>query len=380
MRKVGYDAQAFLSANGGTGKGVQLRNLVGPFLDRFVGFTSTEPNRSGLPLIREGFAGHNIWQLFSLPASLRRHSIDVFLAPYNVAPLFLPRGVELILVLHDTILLKGYRKPDVRGRLMDAYRRWLIPRSVARAKIVLTVSEHSRSEILRAYPGADVRVITCSIPARWFSPRGLESRAGYVLMVTSIAPHKNAMGGLRGYALYARRAGAGAKPLKVVGLGASAQPFREEMSALGVSHLVTFVPYISEEELLAMYQDAGTLLFPSFAEGFGIPLLEAMATGTPAVAARATSLPEVGGDAAWFFDPTDEVDMANALENVLGDPAVWQMLSSRGPQRAQSYHPDEVARQVREFWQEVAGMPVTQHRELPIRTTAAAELGNLPTV
>jgi glycosyltransferase involved in cell wall biosynthesis len=380
MRKVGYDAQAFLSANGGTGKGVQLRNLVGPFLDTFVGFASTEPNGSGLPLIREGFAGHNMWQQFSLPASLRRHSIDVFLAPYNVAPLLLPRHVELILVLHDTILLKGYRKPDLRGRQMDAYRRWLIPRSVARAKIVLTVSEHARSEILRAYPRTEVRVIPCSISARWFSPRSLESREGYVLMVTSSAPHKNAMGGLKGYAQYARRAGAGARALKVVGLGESAEPYRAEASALGVSHLVTFLPFISEAELLAMYHGAGALLFPSFAEGFGIPLLEAMATGTPAVAARATSLPEVGGDAAVYFDPADEVDIANVLEKVLGDPALSRSLSGRGLQRAQSYHPEAVARQVREFWQEVAGIAGTHGPELPIRETAAVELQNLPAV
>src|SRR5438477_5573181 len=164
MLKVGYDAQAFLSPNGGTGKGVQLRNLVGPFLDTFVGFASTEPNLSGLPLIREGFTGHNLWQNLSLPGSLRRCRIDLFLAPYNVAPLFLPRCVELVLVLHDTILMQGYRKPDRRSRWMDAYKRWLIPRSVARAKIVLTVSEHARSEILRAFPRADVRVIPCSIP------------------------------------------------------------------------------------------------------------------------------------------------------------------------------------------------------------------------
>jgi len=380
MIRVGYDAQAFLSQNGGTGKGVQLRNLVGPFLDSFVGFASTEPNGSGLPLIREGFAGHNMWQQFSLPASLRRHGIDVFLAPYNVAPLFLPRHVELVLVLHDTIPLKGYRKPDLRGRLMDAYRRWLIPRSVARATIVLTVSEHARSEILRAYPRSDVRVIPCSISARWFSPRGLESRAGYVLMVTASAPHKNAMGGLKGYAQYARRAGAGAQPLKVVGLGGSAEPYREEISALGVSQLVTFLPYISEEELLALYQGAGALLFPSFAEGFGIPLLEAMATGTPAVAARATSLPELGGDAVVFFDPADEFDIASALEKVLGDQDLARLLASRGLQRAQAYHPDTVARQVREFWQEVAGIAVTQSPESPIREAAPIELENLPAV
>jgi glycosyltransferase involved in cell wall biosynthesis len=141
-----------------------------------------------------------------------------------------------------------------------------------------------------------------------------------------------------------------------------------------------FLPYISEEELLAMYLGAGALLFPSFEEGFGIPLLEAMATGTPAVAARATSLPEVGGDAAVYFDPADEIDMANALEKVLGDQDLSRLLAGRGLQRAQNYHPDAVARQVRAFWQDVAGIAVTETQESPMRETAAVELENLPAV
>ncbi len=110
--KVGYDAQAFLSLNGGHGKGAQLRTLLGPFIERFIGFASTDPNHSGMPLIQEGASSYTLWQQFSLPSSLRRHHIDLFLAPYNTAPFFLPRGIDLILVLHDTILMKGFRKPE----------------------------------------------------------------------------------------------------------------------------------------------------------------------------------------------------------------------------------------------------------------------------
>ena len=384
MLKVGYDAQAFLSPNGGTGKGVQLRNLVGPFLDTFTGFASNEPNSSGLPLIREGIAGHNLWQNFSLPGSLRRHRIEVFLAPYNVAPLLLPKRVQLVLVLHDTILMQGYRKADKRGRWMDAYKRWLIPRSVARAKIVLTVSEHARSEILRVFPRADVRVIPCSIAQRWFHSRRLDERSGYLLMVTSGAPHKNATGGLRGYAEYVRRAGVNARPLKIVGLGADARPYRDLASQLDVSHLVSFLPYLSEEKLIASYQDAGALLFPSFAEGFGIPLLEAMATGTPAIVARAASLPEVGAGAACYFDPFDTSSIADALERVLSDQALRESMARRGLQRSLVYHPETVAKQVRAFWEEVAGVHVparsSHESNLPSATGAIAELENVGTV
>ncbi len=355
MLRVGYDAQAFLSPNGGTGKGAQLRNLVGPFLDTFHGFASTDPNHSGMPLIREGLAGHNLWQQFSLPGSLLRHKIDIFLAPYNVAPIRLPGRIDVILVLHDTILMKDFRKRDLRGRLMDRYRRWLIPRSVARSKIVLTVSENARSEILSAFPWANVRVIPCTIPEKWFRPYPIKSRGGYVLMVTSSAPHKNAAGGLQGYARYARRAGGNAKAIKVVGLG-NAPSYREQAANLGISHLTTFLPYVSGEELLALYQDAQALLFPSFAEGFGIPLLEAMATGTPVITARATSLPEVAGEAACYFDPANPEEIASALEKVLDNETLREDMAGRGLQRAQQYHPQVVKRQVIAFWEEVAGI------------------------
>ncbi len=375
MLKVGYDAQAFLSANGGTGKGVQLRNLVEPCLDSFVGFASANPNSSAMPFVQEGFASYTLWQQFSLPASLRRHHIDLFLAPYNVAPFYLHRSIDLILVLHDTILLKGFRKPDFRGRFMDLYRRVQIPPSVARARCVLTVSEHSRAEILRAFPRAHVRVIPCTIPASWFSAPALEARAGNVLMVTSSAPHKNALGGLKGYAEYALRAGRNARPLKIVGLSQQEPLYRETLASYGVAQLVTFLPFLSDQALLKAYQDAGALLFPSFAEGFGIPALEAMATGTPVIAARAASLPEVGGDAGDYFDPNDPDSIADALEGVLYDRAHSLEMSRKGLQRSLAYHPDLVKQQVISFWEEVAGISGTRARSAghaQIGTKAAA--------
>ena len=72
MGRVGYDGQAFLTRNGGTGKGAQLRTLLGPFIHQFTGFASTDPNFGDIPLIQEGLAGYNLWQQISLPGSLRR--------------------------------------------------------------------------------------------------------------------------------------------------------------------------------------------------------------------------------------------------------------------------------------------------------------------
>jgi glycosyltransferase involved in cell wall biosynthesis len=356
MVRVGYDAQAFLMPNGGTGKGLQLRNLLGPFIESFVGFASNAPNRSKYPLVQEGVANYRLWQQVSLPLSLTRHKIDLFLAPYNTAPLLLPPRVGLILVLHDTILMKGFRKPDLHGRFVDFYRRSQIPPSVARSRVVLTVSQHARSEILAAFPRADVRVIPCSIDAEWFRPAPLRDREGYLLMVTASAPHKNASAAIESYAAYARRAGAQARPFKIVGLSKEADPYRKKAAELGIEPMVDFLPFVTEPELRDLYRGAAAVLFPSLAEGFGIPVLEGMATGTPVIAARATSLPEVGGDAAFYFDPTNREEMAMALANVLANSRLREEMARKGLERAETFRPETVGKQVRAFWKEFAGV------------------------
>jgi glycosyltransferase involved in cell wall biosynthesis len=352
MRRVGYDGQAFLSPNRGTGKGLQLRNLLGPYLHRFTGFASNSPNPSGVSLVQEGAARYNVWQQFSLPASLRRHNIDVFLAPYNTAPFFLPSRVELLLVLHDTTLMKDFRKADLKGKLRDRYRRMQIPASVARARVVITVSQHARSEILAAFPKANVRVIPCTIDEAWFHPEPLYNRNGHLLMVTSSAPHKNALGAIEAYTGYVRRAGSQARPLKIVGLSGEAGLYRAKTESLPVE----YVPFISEAELRGLYRNAAALIFPSFAEGFGIPMLEAMATGTPVIAARATSLPEVGGDAAAYFDPQNQEEMISAMERVLSDDQLRQEMARKGLAKAEEYRPAVIGKQVVGFWQEFAGV------------------------
>jgi glycosyltransferase involved in cell wall biosynthesis len=354
--RVGYDGQAFLTQNGGTGKGAQLRTLLGPFIRQFTGFASTDPNFGDIPLIQEGLAGYNLWQQISLPGLVRRHKIDLFLAPSNTAPLRLPRKTELVLVLHDMIIMKSYQQQETRTRLLDKYRRRLIPASVARAKLVLTVSDHAREKILEAFPKANVRVISCTVQRPWFSPRALAGRAGYILMVTSSAPHKNARAGIDAFLLYARRAGSNARPLKIVGLANHADRYTLELRASGMESLIDFLPFIDEEQLRGMYQQAGALFFPSLDEGFGIPVLEAMATGTPVLTSRAASMPEVAGEAACYFDPSNVEDMASSLERVLSDVTLGERMAHQGLSRAQTYHPDRVQEKVIQLWKELASV------------------------
>jgi glycosyltransferase involved in cell wall biosynthesis len=354
MLRVGYDAQTFLCSNGGLGKGLQLRNLLGRHIESFAGFATPAPNRSGLRLIQEGASRHRIWQQVSLPNSLRRHKIDLFLAPENTAPFWMPSSVRLILVLHDMIPLRGFRQRDLKPRLMDTYLRKQIPASVSRAEVILTVSEYSRSEILRVFPDANVRVIPCTISETWFDPAPIETREDFLLMVTSSAPHKNAEGAIAGYAQYVRVAGSSAAPMKVVGLSGEVELYRSLLHDLGIADLVSFMPFLDEAELRGLYRKARAVLIPSFAEGFGIPLLEAMATGSPVLTSNVTSLPEVGGPAPFYFDPRKPAEIGSAIDSVMEDSSLQQSMASLGLLRAQDFHPSVVSKLVDDFWHEVA--------------------------
>jgi glycosyltransferase involved in cell wall biosynthesis len=352
--RVAYDAQAFLSPNGGTGKGSQLRNLLGPYSDRFVGFATKGQNHSDWPLIQGGLSRYQIWQQISLPYFLHKCGADFFLAPYNTAPLLLPKRTRLILVLHDLILLERFDVRSFRQRVNNAYRRFLIPKAVSRAQIVLTVSSYSKRRITERFPSARVKIIPCSIPQSWFveeKVRSLDERENCILAVTGGAPHKNPNGALEGYAAYVAKLGRATAPrLHLVGLSDVAAAFRRRAQALQIGDLVHIEPYLSESQLQDLYRRSRAVLVPSFMEGFGIPVLEAMASGTPVFASDATSLPEVGGPAAAYFNPYDVADMAATLGRVLGSRPKQQEMIEQGISQARRFHPDEIGHQVRAFW------------------------------
>jgi glycosyltransferase involved in cell wall biosynthesis len=352
--RVAYDAQAFLSPNGGTGKGIQLRNLLGPFAETFLGFATKGKSYTDHALIQGGIGGYRVWQQLSLPVFLERWKADYFLAPYNTAPFFIPSRTKLILVLHDGIPLGKYAGSDLRGSLDHAYRRLLATKAASRAHVVLTPSEHSKRSITERFPQANVRVIPCSIASSWFELQGrksIQERENYIFMVTASVPHKNTSGALRAYSRYVSTVGPSvAAHLRIVGLSNARERFGREAKDLGVENLVKFEPFVTDAELKDLYRSARLVLLPSFMEGFGIPLLEAMASGTPIASSNAGSLPEVGGPAPVYFDPKDIDAMASTLSKVLGNVDLQQTMSEAGLMQAQRFHPNAVQREVEEFW------------------------------
>ncbi|HEX4771133.1 MAG TPA: glycosyltransferase family 1 protein [Bryobacteraceae bacterium] len=357
--QVFYDAQAFLSRNGGTGKGIYLRNFIAPYAEEFVGLATKGFSYFDYHLVQGGFSRYHLWHQLFLPYLLRKWRPAFFLAPYNTAPLLIPKQTRLILILHDLILLNRSNVPNLAQRVDNEFRRLLIPRAVSRAHVVVTVSSYVKRQIEERFPSARIQVIPNMIAESWFvgdQCRTLTQRENYILTVTSDVPHKNNERAFEAYARFAHGTDPSSTPsLRVVGLGNSPAAYSRMAENLGIRDRIQFEPLLSESKLQNLYRSAKAVLVPSLSEGFGITVLEGMASGTPVLASGAASLPEVAGLAAEYFNPADVNSMAAALTEVLGSENRQRMMIREGLIQANRFHPDRVGRQIRSFWDELLG-------------------------
>ena len=284
----------------------------------------------------------------ALPQALEKDRIQVFFSPYYKAPLFSPCPV--VVTIHDILFLKVGRK-KLKHALFKPWARLI----ASRTRAVLTDSEHSRrdlEDILGLEPSRLVVIplgvsLRFSPEARDRSPQLLE-RLGisgrYVLNVTNFRRHKNALFLLRAYA----RMAASEPELLLVLAGRPAGSTVELEAAIdrhGLRGRVLLPGHIPDEDLPALYAGAHLFAFPSLYEGFGLPVLEAMASGVPVVCSSTSSLPEVVSDAAILVDPRDDEAWRNALVRLTRDERLRESLMRAGLERARAFSwRDSVAR------------------------------------
>ena len=263
--------------------------------------------------------------------------------PHYNAPLGF-RG-QLLVTIHDLnhILDQSYRR-TLRSWV---YARPMLRAVAARADHIFTVSEYSKQQILQ-YLGADPDKITVvyNQVAPHFFPAVSRSAARacinrlvsfsgpYVLFVGNLKPSKNVGGLLKAFALMKKRSQLPHR-LLLVGDDAHGRPLLEALTrSLGLGEFVVFVRRLGGNLLRDAYSGADLTVLPSFEEGFGLPVLESMACGTPVACSRAASLPEVAAEAAEYFDPHDIDSIATAVEKVLLSSDRRRQLQSQGRQRA----------------------------------------------
>jgi glycosyltransferase involved in cell wall biosynthesis len=268
------------------------------------------------------------WYLGALPRRAAQDGVDVLHCPSHRGPL--RSRVPLVLTLHDLAVL---RHPETFNRWTRTYGRFVFPRLARAAARVIAVSEFTAREgvELLGIDESRVRVIPHGV-AEPFTPLGPAAEGDYVLAVGTLEPRKN----LERVAEAARRAGVELRVAGAPGWGAV------EVASLG---------FVDDERLAKLYRGAACLVYPSLYEGFGLPVLEAMACGTPVVTSKGSAPAELADGAAVLVDPLDVEAIAAGTQEAL---ARREELRSAGIQRARGFTWNAAAKATAEVYREAA--------------------------
>ncbi len=282
----------------------------------------------------------------------RQPSFDLFSGPADVFhfPNFVLRPVRrgrCVITVHDVGFLRFPR--TVEPRNLQFLTRYL-PDSIRRADRVITVSEFCRSEILHFFdlPPERVAVTPLGVTPNYFRLPSIERMERlrftyklpprFILSVATLEPRKNHVTLLRAFArLLSLTRDPTLQCVLAGGNGWLYDDIYREVRALKIGDRVRFLGYVPDRDLPGLYRAAALFAFPSLYEGFGLPPLEAMASGTPVVVAAAGSLPEVCGDAALRADPGDPDALASRMADILSKPALRETLVERGRERARAF-------------------------------------------
>jgi glycosyltransferase involved in cell wall biosynthesis len=309
----------------------------------------------------ERAGNYSVLEQITVPWALRRTKVDLFHAPhYVVSPL---TACPTVVTIHDCIHL---RFPQyLPNRRAYAYARVMMMMAARRARRILTVSHASKDDILRylKVPAAKIEVIYNALDERLATPPADEAvtrvrerfqlRAPFILYAGNINPHKNIDRLIEAFAILRKRHD-GELKLLLIGDDISKYPnLRRLVHRFQLHQHVRFLGFVPDATLAVLYRLAAAFVFPSLYEGFGLPPLEAMASGTPVITSNVSSLPEVVGDAALLIDPMNPTEIADAMWRVLQDPALRSDLIRRGCARVKAFSWERSVARTREVYAEV---------------------------
>ncbi len=285
-----------------------------------------------------------IWDYISLPGALKRERIDLFWTPSYIVPFPVKcRSVATVLDLAYLTMPRAYRYTDV------LYMRLAMPGSFRRANALLCISEHTRQDLERLFPFAKPKASVTPLglhPRYRMTPRsGFDDevrsryalRQPYLFYAGSLSPRKGVPQLLEAFSLLKREQRIPHLLVLTGGWNWGNVNAYRMADSVGLRDQVMILGEVPSDHMPALYRLADLFVYPSLYEGFGLPVLEAMACGCPVVCSKLTSLPEVAGDAAVLVDPKDTARMAAEMYRALVDKDVRAMLMEKGLRRSQGY-------------------------------------------
>jgi glycosyltransferase involved in cell wall biosynthesis len=292
-----------------------------------------------------------LWEQTALPMAAARLGLDVMLNPGFTTPLLCP--CPQVTVFHD---LQHKRHPEYFRWFDLPFWRFFLFWSAQVSRFVLADSAATASDLERYYrlPESKVRVVPLGVDPAFFSIAARRAPEPFLLAVSTLHPHKNLDRLLRAFAAFHCE-----RPefkLVVCGMhGFVSGPLHELRESLDLRDAVEFPGWIPREALHDLYARAWGFVFPSLFEGFGLPILEALAAGVPSACSAIEPLAGIAGDAALQFDPLDAGAIAQAMLRIAGDQQLRNRLAEAGPRRAAEFSWRKTAEATLEALKEAAG-------------------------
>jgi glycosyltransferase involved in cell wall biosynthesis len=365
--RIGFDATTLTGQISGVGG--YTASLLQALAEHEVGDTTrlvvlsnrriAVPERPGLEVYgRRLFPIRSAWMQLVLPGILREVRPDVVHFTNYLAPVF--SGTPFVVSFHDMSLTLLPEAHTLKKRLLTAS---LIPTVARKAARILVPSESTRRDVVRLLEvdPSRIRLVPYAAAPRYRplpdGPQALAARGvrpPYFLYVGTLEPRKNLTRALRAFL----RIAPALPDHQFVIVGQAGWKYAEILREAGRPELLSRVVrtgYLPEEELPLFYNHAVALVYPSLYEGFGLPVIEAMACGAPVLTSRTSSLGEIAHDAALLVDPTSEDELARGLSRLGEDPALRATLAARGRERAALFSWERTARETAAVYREVAG-------------------------
>ena len=309
---------------------------------------------------------YTVRELFTLSWSLLRLKVDLYHATHYVLPLILP--CRTVVTIHDIIhLLYPEYLPN---RLAFFYAERMIRRSLQRGARIISVSRNTKTDLMSYYQvdGRKIEVVYNGIEdiyrqqlpteelERWMRNLGLERP--YLLFVGNPKPHKNLDNVVKAYA---RAVGMHDFPHKLVCVGDRGGlefKIRQRASQLGITDRILLLGHVAQEALPAIYQGAAAFLYPTLYEGFGLPVVEAMASQVPVITSNTSALKEIAAGYSDLVNPLDLDSMAQAIVRIVSDADHRKSLRKLGSRRADEFRWRKAAEKTLEIYQQaIAGTP-----------------------
>jgi glycosyltransferase involved in cell wall biosynthesis len=291
-----------------------------------------------------------LWEQTFLPLAARRLRLDVMLNPGFTAPIVCP--CPQVTVFHD---LQHKQHPEYFRWFDRPFWRLFLYWAARRSQALIAISGATATDLRRFYPrlpASKIHVVPQGVDPAFAEIRSRRNPERFLLTVATLHPHKNLDRLLRAFALFRRR-----HPdfrLVVCGMhGFSTGPLHELRRTLGLEDAVEFPGWIPREQVYDFFARAWAFLYPSLFEGFGLPVLEAMAAGIPMACSNVEPMAGLAGDAALPFDPKDVEAMAAAMLRITEDEALRAKLAEAGPRQAAKYSWEATARGTLEAMVEV---------------------------